>query len=268
MRERERERERERIRVCVESEAKGFQRSIARVDEHVGFPATIVRWLVVLRAEARCYFADPSLLGRPPPLRLHGVRVKFVAYNSQGTGTFFHSVRCFFLARSDGGRCRGCLECCTKPAPTITVDEPSRGLKIQGQTMKKSSVTEEILSTSTHDMENSRAQSQRSMSSISTLAPASLDHHGMGSTSNALEFVNHGLVLWNQTRQQWIGDKKPIVQPRRVQESRLRWNATYDNLLVSNKPFPRPVPLWTCGSRRVCMTNEPQEGLLSNLFKM
>ncbi|XP_042428949.1 uncharacterized protein LOC122015920 isoform X4 [Zingiber officinale] len=238
MRERERERERERIRVCVESEAKGFQRSIARVDEHVGFPATIVRWLVVLRAEARCYFADPSLLGRPPPLRLHGVR------------------------------CRGCLECCTKPAPTITVDEPSRGLKIQGQTMKKSSVTEEILSTSTHDMENSRAQSQRSMSSISTLAPASLDHHGMGSTSNALEFVNHGLVLWNQTRQQWIGDKKPIVQPRRVQESRLRWNATYDNLLVSNKPFPRPVPLWTCGSRRVCMTNEPQEGLLSNLFKM
>ncbi|XP_042428950.1 uncharacterized protein LOC122015920 isoform X5 [Zingiber officinale] len=236
MRERERERERERIRVCVESEAKGFQRSIARVDEHVGFPATIVRWLVVLRAEARCYFADPSLLGRPPPLRLHG--------------------------------CRGCLECCTKPAPTITVDEPSRGLKIQGQTMKKSSVTEEILSTSTHDMENSRAQSQRSMSSISTLAPASLDHHGMGSTSNALEFVNHGLVLWNQTRQQWIGDKKPIVQPRRVQESRLRWNATYDNLLVSNKPFPRPVPLWTCGSRRVCMTNEPQEGLLSNLFKM
>ncbi|KAG6481323.1 hypothetical protein ZIOFF_057920 [Zingiber officinale] len=339
MRERERERERERIRVCVESEAKGFQRSIARVDEHVGFPATIVRWLVVLRAEARCYFADPSLLGRPPPLRLHGVRVKFVAYNSQGTGTFFHSVRCFFLARSDGGRSstlqdtspcgtvtiamalthwdcyssngfnpvyeavslvvgrkspvpvqltppatcslrmlsalveplslveldglvwpvsfitldesvrpsgliRGCLECCTKPAPTITVDEPSRGLKIQGQTMKKSSVTEEILSTSTHDMENSRAQSQRSMSSISTLAPASLDHHGMGSTSNALEFVNHGLVLWNQTRQQWIGDKKPIVQPRRVQESRLRWNATYDNLLVSNKPFPRPVPLW------------------------
>ncbi|XP_074585146.1 uncharacterized protein LOC141840931 isoform X2 [Curcuma longa] len=124
----------------------------------------------------------------------------------------------FLLAASMGG----CLECCTKPAPTITVDEPSRGLKIQGQTMKKSSVTEEILSTSAHDMENSRVQSQRSMSSISTLAPASLDHHGMGSTSNDLEFVNHGLVLWNQTRQQWIGGKKPIVQPRRVRESRLR----------------------------------------------
>ncbi|KAG6538361.1 hypothetical protein ZIOFF_003476 [Zingiber officinale] len=139
--------------------------------------------------------------------------------------------------------CRGCLECCTKSTPTIAVDEPSRGLKIQGRTVKKPNVTEEFWSTSTLDLENSGVQSQRSMSSISTLAPASLDHHGIGSTSNSLEFVNHGLVLWNQTRQQWIGDARPAVQRQRAQDPRLRWNATYDNLLGSNKPFPRPIPL-------------------------
>ncbi|KAK1576127.1 hypothetical protein Q3G72_004175 [Acer saccharum] len=33
-----------------------------------------------------------------------------------------------------------------------------------------------------------------------------------------------GLLLWNQTRQRC-------------------WNATYDSLLGSNKPFPQPIPL-------------------------
>ncbi|RRT33893.1 hypothetical protein BHE74_00012369 [Ensete ventricosum] len=44
-------------------------------------------------------------------------------------------------------------------------------------------------------MENSRAHSQRSISSISTLAQT-FDHHGgTGSTSNPPEFVNHGKCL-------------------------------------------------------------------------
>ncbi|WOK93948.1 protein of unknown function DUF4050 [Canna indica] len=138
---------------------------------------------------------------------------------------------------------RGCLECCTKPAPTIAVDEPSRGLKIQGRTVKKPTISEEFWSTSTHEMENSGVQSQRSISSISTLAQT-FDHHGgVGSTSNSLEFVNHGLDLWNQTRQQWTGNKRPKTLPQQVPEPRLSWNATYDSLLGSNKPFPQPIPL-------------------------
>ena len=58
--------------------------------------------------------------------------------------------------------------------------------------MKKPSISEEFWSTSTYEMENSRAHSQRSISSISTL-PQNFDHHGgTGSTSNPPEIVNHG----------------------------------------------------------------------------
>lgn len=92
-------------------------------------------------------------------------------------------------------------------------------------------------------MENSGIQSQRSVSSISTSTQI-LDHHGAaGSSSNPPEFVNHGLLLWNQTRQQWVARQKPENQAQLLREPRLSWNATYDSLLGSNKRFPRPIPL-------------------------
>ncbi|EHA8590834.1 putative Germin-like protein subfamily 1 member 15 [Cocos nucifera] len=91
-------------------------------------------------------------------------------------------------------------------------------------------------------MENSGVQSQRSISSIS-ISAQNLDHHGAGSTSNPSEFINHGLLLWNQTRQQWIGNKRHETQLQQVREPRLSWNATYDSLLGTNKPFPQPIPL-------------------------
>nr|XP_018684777.1 PREDICTED: uncharacterized protein LOC103991554 isoform X2 [Musa acuminata subsp. malaccensis] len=156
----------------------------------------------------RCSFADPSLL------------ISFTFSPAWGIG---------------------CLGCYTKPAPIIAVDEPSKGLKIQGRTVKKPNFSEEFWSTSTYEMENSGVQSQKSISSISTLVNT-LDHHGgIGSTSNHPEFVNHGLLLWNQTRQKWVGNKRPETQSQQVREP--SWNATYDGLLGSNKPFPQPIPL-------------------------
>lgn len=85
---------------------------------------------------------------------------------------------------------RGCLGCCTKPQLIIAVDKPSKGLKIQGRAVKKSSIPEDIWSSSTYEMDNSAVQSQRSISSTSNqnLEP----HGGRGSTSNPSEFVNNG----------------------------------------------------------------------------
>ncbi|XP_010254414.1 PREDICTED: uncharacterized protein LOC104595391 isoform X1 [Nelumbo nucifera] len=136
---------------------------------------------------------------------------------------------------------RGCLGCCTKPTPIIAVDEPSKGLRIQGRTVKKPSISEDFWSTSTCEMDNSAVQSQRSISSIST--SYQVDPHGVGSTSNPTEFVNHGLLLWNQTRQQWVGNRRSENRTQQVQEPRLSWNATYDSLLGTNKPFPQSIPL-------------------------
>ncbi|AQL04418.1 uncharacterized protein LOC100277310 [Zea mays] len=136
----------------------------------------------------------------------------------------------------------GCFGCCAKPTPIIAVDEPSKRLRIQGRSVRKASLSEDFWSTSAHEMENSGIQSQRSMSSISTLAQSS-DQHTAGSSSNPNEFMNQGLMLWNQTRQQWVGSKKRHSRSQQPREPKLSWNTTYESLLGSNKPFSQPIPL-------------------------
>ncbi|XP_019248118.1 PREDICTED: uncharacterized protein LOC109227417 isoform X3 [Nicotiana attenuata] len=92
------------------------------------------------------------------------------------------------------------------------------------------------------DMEsNSAAQSRGSISSIST-STQTHDAHGAANTNEHSEFVNHGVLLWSQIRQQWVGHKIP-EKPKQLLEPKLSWNATYDSLLGSNKPFPKPIPL-------------------------
>ncbi|KAK9268564.1 hypothetical protein L1049_000318 [Liquidambar formosana] len=137
----------------------------------------------------------------------------------------------------------GCLGCYTKPGPIIAVDEPSKGLRIRGRTVKKPSVSEDFWSTSTCDMENSTFQSHGSISSISTSNQTLSHSSGTGSTGSHSEFTNHGLLLWNQTRLQWRGSGRYGNGTQQIQEPRLSWNATYENLLGTNKRFSQPVPL-------------------------
>ncbi|XP_021298266.1 uncharacterized protein LOC110427153 isoform X2 [Herrania umbratica] len=137
----------------------------------------------------------------------------------------------------------GCLGCYKRPSFNPLVNESSKGLKVQEQTVRKASISEDFWTTSTCDMDNSAVQSQGSISSIST-SNQTLDLHGSAASANApSEFVNHGLLLWNQTRQRWVGNKKSGNRPRQGREPKLNWNATYESLLGSNKPFPQPIPL-------------------------
>ncbi|XP_003563658.1 uncharacterized protein LOC100839071 isoform X2 [Brachypodium distachyon] len=139
------------------------------------------------------------------------------------------------------GSCLGCCGC-AKPAPIIAVDEPSKGLRIQGRSVRKANLSEDFWSTSVHKIENSAVQSQRSISSMSPALQSS-DQHGDGSSSNPNEFVNQGLMQWNQTRQQWLGNKKFNFRPEKPREPKLSLNATYESLLGSNKSFSQPIPL-------------------------
>ncbi|PPD71250.1 hypothetical protein GOBAR_DD31857 [Gossypium barbadense] len=126
----------------------------------------------------------------------------------------------------------GCLGCCTRPIFNPLVNESSKGLKFQGQKVSKPSTSEGFWTTSTCDMDNSAVQSQGSISSIST------SHQTLDPNGNAAS-----LILWNQTRQLWVGNKKSENQPQQAREPKLNWNATYESLLGSNKLFPQPVPL-------------------------
>ncbi|CAI9766508.1 unnamed protein product [Fraxinus pennsylvanica] len=136
----------------------------------------------------------------------------------------------------------GCLGCCAKSQPIIAVDKPSKGLRIQGQAVKKPSISEDFWSTSTCDMDNSQVQSQRSLSSISLSNQSLSQYSGTGSTSNCPEFVNHGFLHWNQTRLMWNGSTKSQSKGK-VEEPVLNWNASYESLLGTSKRFPQPIPL-------------------------
>ncbi|XWS19089.1 hypothetical protein CRYUN_Cryun32bG0101300 [Craigia yunnanensis] len=137
----------------------------------------------------------------------------------------------------------GCLGCYKRPTFNSLVNEASKGLNVQGQSVRKASISEDFWTTSPFDMDNSALLSQGSISSIST-SNQTHDPHGNAASANApSEFVNHGLLLWNQTRQRWVGNKKSENRPRQVREPKLSRNATYESLLVSNKPLPQPIPL-------------------------
>ncbi|XP_021627210.1 uncharacterized protein LOC110625848 isoform X4 [Manihot esculenta] len=116
----------------------------------------------------------------------------------------------------------GCLGCYKKPTLITSVDEPSKGSKVQGQTVKKPSISEEFWTTSTCDMDNSAVQSQGSMSSISTINQIHDLHGGSSSTTAPSEFVNHGLLLWNQTRQRWVGEKRSGNRAQQSREPKLK----------------------------------------------
>ncbi|XP_058195880.1 uncharacterized protein LOC131312138 isoform X2 [Rhododendron vialii] len=135
----------------------------------------------------------------------------------------------------------GCLGSLCKPE-LINSNEPPKGPKLQGRRVSKPSISEDFWTTSACDMDNSAVLSRGSISSIST-STLPIDPHGTSSGNTPSEFVNHGLLLWNQTRQQWIGTKKPNIHTQQLREPKISWNATYESLLGSNKPFSQPIPL-------------------------
>ncbi|KAI3792058.1 hypothetical protein L2E82_05927 [Cichorium intybus] len=137
------------------------------------------------------------------------------------------------------GRCLGCY---TTKSSFVTTHNNNQTGKSQDTNNNRPSILEDFYSSSTYDMESTLSQYQITASSTTNLP---FDTQSTSST-NPSQFTNHGFLLWNQTRQQWIGDK-PREQNKKPREPviswAIRWNATYDNLLGTNKPFARPIPL-------------------------
>ncbi|KAF5749612.1 hypothetical protein HS088_TW04G01582 [Tripterygium wilfordii] len=138
----------------------------------------------------------------------------------------------------------GCFGCCTKPTPIIAVDEPSKGLRIQGFAVKNPGISDGFWSTSTCDLENSAVQSQRSISSTTISNQTLCQSSSVGSASNNSDFVNHGLLLWHESRRHWI-ESNGSLESRTLQsrQPRLSWNVTYESLIGARNPFPKPIRL-------------------------
>ncbi|KAK7351390.1 hypothetical protein VNO77_10802 [Canavalia gladiata] len=137
---------------------------------------------------------------------------------------------------------RGCLGCFPKPPVIISMDEASKGVRNQGQAMNKDNISEDFWSSSAFEVDQSALQSQRSISPIGISNQPSDPQSSADIQIDSPEYVNHGLLLWNQLRKQWIGKRRP-ENKKQVGEPRISWNATYENLLGTSKPFPQPIPL-------------------------
>ncbi|XP_024636779.1 uncharacterized protein [Medicago truncatula] len=136
--------------------------------------------------------------------------------------------------------------------------------------MRKPTTSDGFWSSSPCDLDNSTIQSQRSISSVSTLNQILYQSNGASTPGTEPEFVNQGLHLWNESRLQWVGRGLSEKQNQQKQESRLNssrpfvlsclseflpceWlinhcvccsrNATYESLLGTRQPFPKSVPL-------------------------
>ncbi|CAN6907448.1 unnamed protein product [Brassica oleracea] len=133
----------------------------------------------------------------------------------------------------------GCVACYRERsrATETSKDPPSPPFIAQ----KKPNVSEDFWSTSTVDMDNITFPSQGSISSSNQ----TFDSQSAARNLNAPpEFVNQGLLLWNQTRERWVGKERASNPRERKQGAKINWNAaSYDSLLGSNKLFPQPIPL-------------------------
>ncbi|KAE9467785.1 hypothetical protein C3L33_00337, partial [Rhododendron williamsianum] len=133
----------------------------------------------------------------------------------------------------------------SKPKPVTSIDEPLKGPKLQGQKVSKPSISEDFWTTSACDMDNSAVQSRGSISSIST-SNLITDTHGSSSGNTSSEFVNHGkfgLLLFTDDLIGWKFYYGFNSVAECLRFSLCSWNATYESLLGSSKPFSQPVPL-------------------------
>ncbi|CAN0838630.1 hypothetical protein LINGRAHAP2_LOCUS2258, partial [Linum grandiflorum] len=136
----------------------------------------------------------------------------------------------------------GCFGCCAKPAPIIAVDEPSKGLQIQGKAVRKPSLLDGFWSSSSCDLDNSAIHSQRTVSSVSA------SNQNVASDTGDVMLtaccIHAGLLLWQQSRIHWTGSGEPTTtRANQAPGPRSSWNASYESLLGSRNRFTRPVPL-------------------------
>ncbi|KAF8663096.1 hypothetical protein HU200_055691 [Digitaria exilis] len=186
---------------------------------------------------------------------------------------YFSTVILFFSNclhdQTPSEQSRGCFGCCDKAVKQL--GELSRNLITHDQIP----IAEPFWSTTTIEVEPSDLRG-----SFINTSNWGFDQHGTGSSHNLPELGNNGLALWEQTRQEWTEIRSLRPKVKQVREPVLRyartkwpfnmqknptklchitfsaysimltntkflcsWNAAYESLLGSNKPFAQPIPL-------------------------
>ncbi|XP_022143003.1 uncharacterized protein LOC111012992 isoform X2 [Momordica charantia] len=105
------------------------------------------------------------------------------------------------------------------------------------------SMSDDFWSTSTCDLDEMYTAQSQQISSISSTNHNPDHGGGTGHLSNHSDFVNHGFVLWTQTRLGWLGNCESAKKTKKNHLPGLSWYMTKELLLESKKPFHRRIPL-------------------------
>ncbi|KAL3696289.1 hypothetical protein R1sor_010365 [Riccia sorocarpa] len=165
-----------------------------------------------------------------------------------------------FVLSSFGGACAsfisgsiacmgGCVGGCIKPPSVNTSEKHSKKqklLKRGGRGQATHAPKKDWWTSSSNEMESNSSNPRnlpRNASTVNALNHQEQQQGSRASTNNSnTTFVNHALILWNERRREWVGNRPRhrTVQPR---EPVISWSTTYEDLLATSRPFPQPVPL-------------------------
>ncbi|KAI5060241.1 hypothetical protein GOP47_0024661 [Adiantum capillus-veneris] len=133
----------------------------------------------------------------------------------------------------------GCIGIRAKASSDIMVEKSSavhsskRGLR--GHSLQSQ---RNWWATSSGEMENQR----RPLEQNTPRSAHDQDIKSLGNEANGTVFVNHALLLWEEQRRQWVGNRRERSS-KDACEPVLSAETTYEDLLTTSRPFPRPVPL-------------------------
>ncbi|KAH8955767.1 hypothetical protein BDL97_07G003900 [Sphagnum fallax] len=144
--------------------------------------------------------------------------------------------KCMNLQQSSG-----CVGGFARPPP-ITVPEKSGPRKYRGSKRRvrghSARPPRDWWTTSSNDMDSNGMLNARSFQNF----PIGTHSMHSNNNSNNSTFENHGLMLWNEQRREWVGTR-PRHQPQGSREPVISWSTTYEDLLGTSRPFPKPVRL-------------------------
>ncbi|KAG0558649.1 hypothetical protein M758_10G040200 [Ceratodon purpureus] len=93
-------------------------------------------------------------------------------------------------------------------------------------------------------MENkgSTSRQRRLSSAITASRRVSETRTSAAESDSNRPFENNALRLWTESRREWVGTReKP--RPAEHREPVISWSTTYEDLLGTNRPFVKPIPL-------------------------
>lgn len=128
----------------------------------------------------------------------------------------------------------GCAGSCLRGTTDVVLERPSRRHSLRRDLRGQSISRREWWAASSDEMDNNVANSrssQRSTPSFGGAGPSG--NHTSANNSNGTAFVNHALILWQERRREWVGNRQEL-RPQGHREPVLSWTTTYDDLLATS----------------------------------